>query len=225
MGIVTALDLVAKQVGDLFLVEFPGEIEVFFRLPSYKQVSQYAFLLNLAATTGTEYLVYEHVFRQCVEDDYLANYNNDLHAGIPETITKNIFYLSGIDDNSFEYTEALLDLYREQAESIPLTIKRTICQVFASYKYEDLDKLNYQNLITLFVEAEKVLIERGIIESEFTFTAKTTKKQTRIEDLIQKDQEEYKNFNRNETGPRIDPRESARLEEEKFRQALQNRKR
>ena len=46
MGIVTALDLVAKQVGDLFLVEFPGEIEVFFRLPSYKQITQYALLLQ-----------------------------------------------------------------------------------------------------------------------------------------------------------------------------------
>ena len=159
MGLVTALEAIRQLEKDIYIINFPDDTEVIFRLPSFKQASQYAQILNVSAGVGGfETIVYNHIFEECVVDKYLAVHDQNLKAGIPETVVKVILYLSGVDEHFKEYTENLLTLFRSRTNSILSIMRRTICQVF-SYKMSDLDGMSFQEVVQVYVDAEKVLLE------------------------------------------------------------------
>jgi len=228
MGLVTALEAIRTLEKDLYVVTFPDDTEVVFRLPSFKQASQYSQILNVASGNGAlETIVYNHIFEECVTDKYLAVHDQNLKAGIPETIAKVILYLSGVDSNFKTYTEDLLDHFRSQTGSILSIMRRRICQVFAGYKMSDLDALSFQELVQVFVEAEKVLLDQGIIEEGLKFVEPEEVKPFSVENVISQDTKAYQEFDAPEMGParRLtdDPAYKAKMEEFRVKQKLRER--
>ena len=219
MGLVTALESIRKTSEDLYVVEFPDSTEVLFRLPSTKQGVQYMQLILVAeGNHGLETLVYEHIFQECVEENYMAIHDQTLKAGIVESIAKAILYFSGADENFKEYTEALWEALRPQTKSVLSIMRRTICQVFSSYKFSDLDGLNYQDLVKVYVEAETVLLEQGIIEEGLKFQEAEKVKPFRVEDVIRQDGKDYRAFDTDEGHrPQLTDDHVRRAQQEEFR--------
>jgi hypothetical protein len=234
MSFSSALDSLSKEAGDLFVVELSGR-EILFRLPSYRQATQYALLLNLAEDKAAyRWLIFDHIFKNCVEDKYLADFDENLPAGIPETIAKLVLFLSGVDKNSKDYTEELFSLYREQSESKAMYMQRFICSVFPAYTFNKVEKLNYQELVNVFIQAEKLLLDRGIIEREHDFLSEEEMKkqqgpQKTIGEMIRQDGSHYKRFDSpHEASPDQvveHPAERAARQEAEFRRILMQKRR
>ena len=225
MGLITALEAVRKLEKDIYIVTFPDDTEVIFKLPSYKQASQYAQLLKIAENNiSLETIVYNHIFEACVVDDYLAVHDQNLKAGIPETTSKVILYLSGADDHFKEYTQDLLELFRSRTQSIISLMRRNICQVFSGYKMSDLDNMTFQDLIQVYVEAETVLLEQGIIEEGLKFAEPKEEKPFSIESAITQDAKEFQRYDAPDGGSHSkltdDPAYKARMEEFRVKQKL-----
>ena len=228
MGLVTALEAVRQFDKDIYIVTLPDNTEVIFKLPTFKQASQYAQILNVAIGNGSlETVVYNHIFEECVIDKYLAVHDENLKAGVPETITKVILYLSGVDEHFKEYTEDLFELFRSRTNSILSIMKRNICQVFSGYKMSDFDTMSYQEMVYVYVEAEKVLLEQGIIKEGLKFAEPEEQKPFSIESAITQDTKEYEQFDTPEGGSRMqltdDPAYKAKMEEFRIKQKLRQR--
>lgn len=210
-GLHTALGAITKKTDDLFAFEIEG-LEVVFRLPSIRQAQQYTMLLKLCDSDAERSEVYESLFRYLVEDEWLAAGDSDLKAGVPETVGRLAIMLSGLDDRSIEYTQTLFDMYRQQADFTLNYMKRIICQVFSGYTFESLDLLNYQQVVNVFIQAEKVLLDRGIIEKEHDFQSPGEAKapQFRVEDVIKNDGQAFSEFDKPE---QEDPRVRARMQQ------------
>lgn len=225
-GLTKALSAITNKNDDLFAIEIEG-LEIVFRLPSTKQAIQFKILLEMASES-TANIIHETIFRNCVIDEYLANKANDIPAGIPQTISNLILFLSGQGKESQNYTELLFESYRAQRDSNDMYMKRVICQVFTSYTFDMLDEINYQKLVNIFIQAEKVLLDRGIIEKEHSFTSPEEEKPKpfRVEDVINQDSNAYSEFDSVENPEvmanmarlRAEAIERAKAEEERFRQ-------
>ena len=198
-GLVNALDGIITKGNNLYAVDIQG-IEIVFCLPSMKEVSQYARLLSLTTEISLQSIIYEHIFKTYVVDEYMAHDDNDLPAGIPETISKLIFFLSGADENCYEYRDELAKIYRQQVDNDELYMKRVICQIFPGYTFESLDSLDYQSFFLVFIQAEKVMLERDIIDREHDFNKPTgqVRRGSSIEDIIKKDSAAQKAFDKPE---------------------------
>ena len=207
-GLVHALEAIQNGNDDVYALELEG-IEIIFRLPTIKQAYQYQKLLSLASDYTEVSIIYEHMFKVAVVNDYMATKDGDLPAGIPETIAKLIFLLSGADEHCTEYTEELVNIYRKQVDNTLMYMKRIICQVFAGYTFKSLDKENYQTIVNVFIQAEKVLLERGIIETvhQFNQPEEMKPKPFRVEDVIRQDANAHAEFDK----PKEDPNTMARM--------------
>ena len=216
-GLGRALEAISRKTDDLFAVTF-GETEIVFRLPPVRVVQQYATLLQLCETDSERNTIYESVFCNVVQDDWLTKNSGagQLKAGIPESLTKLIIMLSGLDDHHAEYTEELFNAYRNQSNSTLLYMQRTICLVFPGYTFDSLSEINYQKLVNIFIQAEKVLLDRGIIDSEHDFkkAQESKHKPYLVEDAIKADAQAFQEF---ESPREEDPRRAAHMQ--KIREA------
>ena len=177
-GLNQILSAIRKKTDDLFAVEIDG-IEIVFRLPPIRKAEQYRILLDMCSSECERVEIYEAIFRYVVEDDWLAYNNSDMPAGIPTTIARLVISLSGLGEESIQYTEQLFEAYRNQANNTLQYMKRFICHTFPGYTFETIDKLNYQQLVKVFVQAEIVAKENHSFSSPGD-----TVQQTNIDDII-----------------------------------------
>jgi hypothetical protein len=98
-------------------------------------------------------------------------------------------------------------------------IKRTICQVFNGYTFQALDRLNYQELIEVFTNAEQILLDRGIIEGRISFS-RVGEEEPResISEMIQRDQKEYQDFEIDQIKQKLDIDKIRELQRQRVRQ-------
>jgi hypothetical protein len=209
-GLHRALEAIQQKSEDLFAFEVEG-IEVVFRLPTVHQAQQYAMLLGIAQTESDRLQIYETMFRGAIQDDWMANKDGELRAGLPETVARLIFRLSGLDEASIPYTEELFALYRQQSNSTVSYMKRMICMVFPGYTFESLGQLNYQNLVNVFIQAEPILLKQGIIETEHDFKSAANVKAApfAVEDQIKRDRDAQREY---DLGDQEDPRKLAYMQ-------------
>lgn len=228
MSLAQALNAVRRKTDDLYATTLSDGIEVVFRLPPVRKAEQYALLLTIADDYSFKVIIYEHIFKNFIEDSSLRE-NPDIHAGIVETIAKLILYLSGVGDNSIEYTGELFAAFRKDTSKVLLFMQRTICSTFSGYTFEMLDKMNYQRLVNIFIQAEQVLLDRGIIETVHQFDDPSSKKDTAVKSLhdqIRMDQASFKEYdNPDAPDPRMQElrrqaKERAIEEERKYRERM-----
>jgi hypothetical protein len=210
------LDSLAKRSGSLFSVTLPNGIDIPFRLPAVKEALQYRLLLDNSLDDFHTCLIYEHIFDRYIEDDFLKE-NDDLHAGIVETIASLILYLSGVDKNYEQYTEELLIHYRQSTNTLYNFMKRSICSVFPGYKFSDLESLDYQDLVYIYTQVEPTLLQQGIIDKELTLKKEEVKKMS-ISETIARDNKEYEQWNRGEEGQKFNLKDIVEQQEKQEQQ-------
>jgi hypothetical protein len=222
-GLGRVLETISRKTDDIFVVSIE-ELEIVFRLPPVRAVQQYATLLQYAGNDSERYTIYERIFRETVQDEWLTKGTGgkDLPAGIPETISNLILLLSGCTENTTEYTEGLFHTYRQQTEMPLGYMQRFICSMFPGYTFEILEELNYQKLVYIFIQAEKRAFEQGIIEKEHSFNkaVEAKPKPYLVEDAIKADAKAY---NKYDMPPEEDPRAIARQQQIKERTAARAR--
>lgn len=195
MGIVQILESLTKVKDDIYLTEFEDGTEVSFFLPSWRDALRYARLLSIVEEDQVlKNIVFEYIFKRYTLDSYLINDGGDLPAGITSSVVGTILHLSAALNETIEDINTLLEKRREESTNYLSHIKRTICSVFPAYKLSDVNELNYQELIEVFVDAERILLDRGIIEQEFSLEIKEEEVQETIGSMIQKDVKEYTKF-------------------------------
>jgi hypothetical protein len=215
-GLDLALQAISSRVDDLYALQLE-DLEIVFRLPAVKTAKQFMSLLNMAITNADRNAIYEAVFRHVVQDDYLAKSAGNIPAGVPETIAKLVLVLSGLGNDSVEYTEGLYNIYRNQANDTLLYMKRYICSVFSGYTLEKLDELNYHQLVRVFIQAETLLIERGIEKEPHKIATGEQAKQT-VTDMIKQHNIDYNEYERPK---QQDPRAAKQMK--KIREAAAER--
>lgn len=226
MGLALPLEAVVKKDGDVFVLEIDESLQIIFRLPPLKRAMQYAHILSIAESIDLQFIVYDYIFRDAVDSSFITN-NDSLPAGLAETVARLVLYLSGVDDQFINYTGYLLEFNRDSTSSVLSIMKRTICSVFAGYKFSDLDLLNYQELVHVFVQAEKCLLEQGIITEGLVLKnpQEEEAKAPTIGQMIEQDSSDYREFDL-EGARRVmrqDPAQRAREEEAKFREQVLSR--
>lgn len=156
--------------GHLFVTRFPGWGDVPFKLPSVKRAQQYSAALALTEDTRTPgSVILEQIFRECVVDENLAYHEHGIPAGVVDSVGRGILYLSGVSEEIVEYTENLFNTYRHQVNTMIPSMKRIVCSVFGSYTFNDVDELDYQDMCETFIQAERALLEGGVIEEPYKF--------------------------------------------------------
>lgn len=156
--------------GHLFIVEFPEWGKIPFKLPSVSRSRQYAAAILLAETQADTATFYEYVFRECVVDEKIA-FDENMPAGIAQSVAELILYLSGTHQDMIQYTENLFDTFRNESNTPVSFMKRVICSVFSGYTFESLGELDYQDLVEVFVNAEAMMLEAGLISEPYTFAS------------------------------------------------------
>lgn len=207
------LESVSKKTDDIFVLIL-DDIEIPFKLPSIKIARQFNVLLENTTDNCERIIIYEYIFKLYCQDSYMAMEDPNIKAGIPETVAKLILYLSGTTENS-SYNNSVLNFNRHK---INLNLKedymkRVICRTFASYKFQDIEELNYQEFVNLFCQAEQVLLESNIIESYFDFSPKQTKETNSISQMIKEDQVSYRNFEQ-DTNPNASHQRNAKIRQQ-----------
>jgi len=231
MGLTDTLQAVNKKTDDLYAVVLSDDVEIIFRLPPFKKAQQYSQLLSICGNDGDTNIVFEHIFRECVEDSWVET-AEDIPAGIVPTVSKLILFFSSFNDSPVEYTQGLLDTYRAQIGETSSFLKRMICSAFGGYTFEALEELNFHKLVYLYVQAEQILLERGIIQGEYNFTNPEDQNKKAVNDIhsqIRKDQLAYEAFNNPQADLqrkqmteklREEAIEKAKEEERQFRNSL-----
>lgn len=158
-----------KGSGHLFVVSFPDWGEIPFKLLSVRRAQQYAAAMMLVDTEADRVMFYETLFRECVPDEELAYGEPDMPAGIVQSVGDLILFLSGVTEHALEYTQELFDTFREEVARPMSYMKRVVCSVFSAYTFENLDDLDYQQLVEIFINSEKMMMEAGLIDEPFTF--------------------------------------------------------
>jgi type II secretory pathway component GspD/PulD (secretin) len=202
-GLTTLLSSISKKDNDLFVIELAG-LEIVFSLPSVKQAMQYRMLLSFSDSESETMLIHEHIFAKHVQDKSTVVHNKDMPAGIPESIAKTILLLSGANDNANAYTEEMFNVVREISNSNLSFMRRTICSIFPGYTFEALDHLNYQQLVSNFIQAEQVMIAQGLIETPFSLVEQKTSQKPHISginDMIEQDTKAYRSFDNQGADP------------------------
>ena len=198
MSLPQLLEFFKKDLdNDIYVAVLEEEIEIPFRLPSVKNAIRYQQLLKLSEGTSFVSIIIEYIFKQIIEDSWLMN-AEEIPAGIPASIVNLALYLSGQSEDFIKNTKELINKYREESQSILKFMKRKICSVFPAYTFEACDRMDYPHLVEIFIEAEQILLENGIIKEQFQFTDGKSEKEQAIKSLheqIRADTESYKIFN------------------------------
>jgi hypothetical protein len=169
------LQEVHKDSSNIYLVDLGDGIEIPFRLPPIKKAQLYARLLSVSAgDPSLESHIYEYIFRSYVTSKTIADGGSDLPAGVACTIAQTILYMSGVLENTTEYTEKLFEENREIQQHTTPYMQRVICMAFPGYTFEALNELSYPDLVHVFIQAEKSLLELNIIEKEHKIAKEKT---------------------------------------------------
>jgi len=198
-GLGRALEAISRKADDLFITTI-GDLEIVFRLPPVRTAQQYTYLLDACENDGERNSIFESIFRETVEDDWITKSTGGglIPAGVPETIARLVLLLSGCNSNTNAYTSELFKNYRKQVDSTLCYMQRVVCSAFSGYTFEILEKLNYQKLVYIFIQAEKLLLEQGIITVEHNFEkpVEVKAKQFLVEDAIKSDTKAYSEFSK-----------------------------
>jgi hypothetical protein len=152
-----------KANGDLFGFELDDGQLIPFKLLNYREYK--SLIHSLGSGNPTPEIIFDYIFNKCVLDTVLVDIIEEQQAGLVQTLGELILSLSGPGDK--EFLTSLLDQARACTGTVELQIKATICRVFPGYTMDKLDELTFPKLVQVFAQAERVMLDSGVIEEPF----------------------------------------------------------
>jgi len=139
-------------------------------------------LIPWRALTVAEYVEYERllqsgvyprarleneIFEKCVLDRTLVDEIGKVRAGVVTAVADAIFAHSG--PQSVEDLNMLLNISRHKASQVVHDLTTMICTAFPSYTPEVLENLDYVTFMLRVAQAEKRLIQSGLLQEPLSF--------------------------------------------------------
>lgn len=110
----------------------------------------------------------EIIWDRCVLDPALKDPAtwDKMNAGVIATVSSVILYLSG--SSTLDDLNVKLSRHRDNILVDPIQqITMFICRAMPAYKPEDFEDMPWPKVLTRLAQAEKILIDRGEIQSQF----------------------------------------------------------
>lgn len=149
-----------KKYKKLYRYYAPNGIEIDYRPLSWDEYN--AYIESIRNFAINEHLAEESIFEACVLNDIYVSSIDLLDAGTVLTVVNLILQQSG--PQSADNIAEDLNAKRDEIGSITNQIISIICQAFPGYTPDDIDKMSWDRMMSVFVLAEHILIERGVLE-------------------------------------------------------------
>lgn len=156
----------AKLKHDILYQYSPGDIQITYRLLSWKEYLAYVDLLDAGVVSKA--LIEESIFTLCVIDDVYTTNVEDMSTGHIVTVVGLIMMQSGpgsIDDiaNTFEAKRAQVGNLQNQIVAI-------ICRAFSGYTPDLISSWDWGTVMERFALAEDVLLSEGRLAEPLKIT-------------------------------------------------------
>jgi hypothetical protein len=151
----------AKQGRRVFALQFPNGERVPFHLLTWKEYQVYQRLLMVG--TIPEHILEKNIYEQCVISTDCIERMFDMEAGIVPTVSGVIMRLSG-PSPSIEVFNQDLEVFRQQAGQMGSEVIKLICRAFPAYKPEDIEKMDWPDVLLRLTQAESMLMAAGQLE-------------------------------------------------------------
>lgn len=156
-----------EQYGEVFATVMPDGLIV-----PWKPLSMGEFLhydsLRRTGKLPPGYLE-DEIFKKCVADKSLVLDSKMMKAGIVTTVVAAILAVSG--PSSMSELSLMLDANRQIVHTVVLyDIINLIIQAYPAYTVEDILEWDYETVTLRFAQAEKKLLNTGMIAEPISFT-------------------------------------------------------
>ena len=156
----------------IFKYYTPSNDEIVYRLLTWSEYLMYTDTIQAGGIPS--FYIEERIFNTCVIDDTDTEAIDLFYAGDILTVVGLILYQSGPQD--VESIDDKLEEKRELVGSITNQITALICQAFPGYTPDDIDKMNWDDVIEKLALAESILIAQNILSEPLEISGKTKKK-------------------------------------------------
>jgi hypothetical protein len=161
-----------KKHRRLFKVQFP-DIEILFKLPTWKEYKQYISILENDFIPKAE--LYDLIFEEVVLSKYIVSKVLELPAGIVDSLVNLVLHLAGNplkSDKDLNRLEAELGYIRLLTrKNIYDQLILLILWAFPGYKLEDIDEMDWNEIMRLSMMAEYLLLSRGSLKEPISLRA------------------------------------------------------
>lgn len=152
-----------------------GEVEVYFKLPTWGEYKTYIKFLQTGLVDKLN--LFEYIFKENVLNEELVDKMYSMPAGLVDTVVELILRLAGNPLFTQEDIDRLNYDINQTRELVANNILEqyiaVICRAFPSYKPHELDELDWQEFLRLLLLAEtKLKMEishvAAVSESQFS---------------------------------------------------------
>jgi len=162
-----------EQYGPAYAIQLPGGKAIPFRLLTLGEYLEYENLIG--SKTYPYEQIEDEIFKKCVLDQSYLDFFNLLPAGEVSSTVSAIRAYSG--PSSAEQFNLDLDIARRRVDSGIHDMVGTICRAFPSYKPEDVYGMNYDTFVIRVAQAERLLIQAGILTEPVVILSPEPQKQ------------------------------------------------
>lgn len=160
-----------KYGGKVLLISFPNGNTYNCRHLNYGEYIVFNSLYQ--ALTVPSHQVDELIAKTVVLDSIFQDteWLNKQKAGLCKTISNLVMYMATnhYDQGDIDTFSQMLNMARHEARSIDNVMFTIICRIFPSYSFDSLKKLTYAEIIRLFANAERLMLDTGQIQEPFQF--------------------------------------------------------
>ncbi|MHA2063331.1 MAG: hypothetical protein ACXABY_03000 [Candidatus Thorarchaeota archaeon] len=156
--------LLREQHGSVYATVLPDGQTIPWKPLPIGEYLQYEQLLE-----GQVYpraILEDEIFKKCVLNQVLVSDIDKLRAGVVAAVVAGIMAHSGPPTPG--HLQQMMDLSREAASSVLHELTALTCQAFPAYKPEDLYSLDYETFMLRAAQAERKLLNTGIIHEPIT---------------------------------------------------------
>lgn len=154
-----------EQHGECFAVRLPDGQLIPWRALTVAEYVQYERLFHVGVYPRAR--LENEIFEKCVLDRTLVDEIGTIRAGVVTAVADAVMAHSG--PTSLENLNELLNFSRHQASQVVHDLTGMICTAFPAYTPEDLEKLDYMTFMLRVAQAEKKLIQSGLLQQPLSF--------------------------------------------------------
>ena len=165
-----------QAYGRVFCTSFPSGLDVPWKLLPIGEYIKYAQEIRRGIAVPSE--LEDEIFDKCVQDKVLVEQRPFLAAGVVATISSNIWQHSG--PTGIESFNDDLEFARQEITGSEEAVLHDLVQVITlafPYKPEEVYEMSYDTMLLRVAQAEKKLIQTGMMEEPVKLFDKNADKQ------------------------------------------------
>lgn len=154
-----------EQHGECFAIRLPDGQLIPWRALAVSEYIEYERLLQSGVYPRAR--LENEIFEKCVLDKTLVNEIGKARAGVVTAVADAVMAHSG--PQSLQDLNQILEFSRHRAAQVVHDLSSLVCTAFPGYTPEDLEKLDYITFMLRVAQAEKKLLQSGLLQQPISF--------------------------------------------------------